>query len=451
MLIRDDTIAALSTAPGRAAIAVVRVSGPEAHAIARRLALEWPPIPRHVVLSQVRHPDTQEAIDTALITRFDAPHSYTGEHMVELACHGGVAVTGALLLALRSAGARAAEPGEFTQRAVLNGKLDLIQAEAVGDLIEARTSAMRSLALRQLEGGLSRRLASLRESILQVEALLAYDIDFPEEDDGPVASESISRAIRATEASVAALLATTPLAELSRDGALVVIAGPPNVGKSSLFNALLGESRAIVTEIPGTTRDALEARVEAGRWPLRLIDTAGLRATDDALERMGIEVSQRYLDQAQVVLACAETGADLTRTLAMISGIGNGVRIAVRTKVDLADDASRNGPEHVVHVSAHTGRGLQDLLRKIEDGLDASVREIPADLPVVTRGRQVEALKRAAAELGEFRVQHASGSLPASIAAVHLRAAVHELDELVGKIETDEILARVFSTFCVGK
>jgi tRNA modification GTPase len=451
MLIRDDTIAALSTAPGRAAIAVVRVSGPEAHAITRRLTLEWPAIPRHVVLSQVRNPDTRETIDTALITRFDAPHSYTGEHMVELACHGGVAVTGALLLALWSAGARAAEPGEFTQRAVLNGKLDLIQAEAIGDLIEARTNAMRSLALRQLEGGLSRRLAGLRESVLQVEALLAYDIDFPEEDDGPIARESISWAIRATETSVTALLATTPLAELSRDGALVVIAGPPNVGKSSLFNALLGESRAIVTEIPGTTRDALEARVEAGRWPLRLIDTAGLRSTDDPLERMGIEVSRRYLEEAQVVLACAETGADLTRTLAMISGIGNGVRIAVRTKVDLAGEASGDGLEPVVPVSAHTGRGLQELLRKIEDGLDASVREIPVDLPVVTRGRQVEALKRAAAELAEFRVQYASGRLPASIAAVHLRAAVHELDELVGKIETDEILARVFSTFCVGK
>ena len=200
-------------------------------------------------------------------------------------------------------GARAARPGEFSRRAVLLGRMDLLQAEAVADVIEARTHAMQRQALAQLDGGLSRRLLALRDEVIQLEALLAYDIDFPEEDDGPIAPERVTTAARALGEALEALLRTAPRGAMVRDGALVVIAGPPNAGKSSLFNALLGESRAIVTAVPGTTRDAIEALLDRGSGilPLRLVDTAGLRDTDDEVERLGIEVSGRYLAQAQVV------------------------------------------------------------------------------------------------------------------------------------------------------
>ena len=289
----DDTIAAIATAPGRGALATVRVSGADAHGIARRVLTPWPEAERVATLARCRHPRTGERLDQAVVTVYAAPRSFTGEPMVELSTHGGHLVPATVLAALLAAGARQALPGEFTRRAVLNGKLDLLQAEAVADLVDARSHAMQRAAIEQLDGGLSRRILALRDALLDLEALIAYDIDFPEEDEGPVSRERVARAIADARAAIEALLATAPAGELVRDGALVVIAGEPNAGKSSLFNALLGESRAIVTELPGTTLDALEAVVDTGRWPLRLVDTAGLREAGDIVERLGIEVSER--------------------------------------------------------------------------------------------------------------------------------------------------------------
>lgn len=305
------TIVAIATAPGRGALAIVRLSGPDVPVLAERLLRPGSYKPRHATRAQVIDPDDGSQLDDVVVTHFVAPNSFTGEDVLEIATHGGYRVPLSVLSAAIRAGARQAEPGEFTRRGVLNGKLDLLQAEAIGDLVDARSSAAQRQALRQLDGGLSERVLGLRERILQLEALLAYDIDFPEEDDGPIPRDRILSASRVVLEEVGSLLATADLGAMIHDGALVVLAGAPNVGKSSLFNALLGEARAIVTEIPGTTRDAIEAVFDRPRWPLRLVDTAGLRDTDDLLEHLGIETSTRYVARAALVLACGESPAQI--------------------------------------------------------------------------------------------------------------------------------------------
>ena len=450
--IRDDTIVALSTAPGRGAIALIRMSGPEAYQIGRSIVARWPDAARRVQLSTLNDPVDGLEIDQGMVTRFNAPHSYTGENMVEIACHGGVAVTTAVLNALIGRGAREAEPGEFTQRAVLHGKLDILQAEAVADLVDARTTAARGLALSQLHGLLSSQVNGLRESVLQIEALLAYDLDFPDEDDGPVAAGRITEAALRVIDRLSDLLATAPLAEVASDGALVVIAGAPNVGKSSLFNALVGSRRAIVTDLPGTTRDAIEARLDAPHWPLRLIDTAGLRETQDTVERLGIEVSEQHIRRAHVVLVCDDNDDQLLVALETVGALTHAPRIPVRTKVDRRSDVEPSAAVRgAVAVSATTGLGLEHLLASIEQQLAATLGAVPIDQPVLTRTRHRVALEHARSEMKLFADAWASRSVPSVVAAVHVRSASAALDELIGSVEVDDILEQVFRTFCVGK
>jgi tRNA modification GTPase len=451
------TIAAISTAPGRAGVAVVRVSGPAAHDVVARVVSPWPTAERRATLCAVREPWSGALIDRALVTRFEAPRSYTGEPMVEIATHGGHLVPAATLGALVAAGAREALAGEFTRRAVLNGKLDLLQAEAVGDLVDARSRLAHRTALTQLDGGLSRRVLALRSALLDLEALIAYDIDFPEEDDGPVAGGRILGAADRALRRLDALLAGADAGELLREGALVVIAGAPNVGKSSLFNALLGAARAIVTPIPGTTRDALEAVIDAAGWPVRLVDTAGLRATDDVVERLGIEVSERYLAGAHLVLACGDGGGVLCDAVTRARRLSGAPVVAVRTKGDLvtpeaaAADLEGLAAAAAVAASAETGEGLDALVRAMATILARRHAPPDADAPLLTRVRHRAAVAAAREELAAFRRAWADGALPAPVAAVHLRTAVTALEELVGTVDVEDVLDRVFGTFCVGK
>lgn len=445
--IRDDTIAAISTAPGRAAVAVVRISGSAAHEIARRCCSRWPERPRETILVRIAHPVDGAPIDDALVTRFDAPRSYTGESMVEITCHGGSIAPRAVLELLMAGGARCAEPGEFTRRAVLNGKMDLVQAEAVQELVDARTTTHQALSLAQVHGGLSRHLAELRRALVHLDALLAYDVDFPEEDDGPIDRERIGTAAQELEQRLAALAATAPLAEVARDGALVVIAGAPNAGKSSLFNALLGEERAIVTEIPGTTRDAVEVRIDRAPWPIRLVDTAGLRATGDRLEQLGIEVSERHIRAAHLVLACGDTPAALAATCEAVATLTRAPVVAVHTKGDLQPTPT---PGAIV-VAATERLGLDRLMTAIDAVLRREVGELPVDGVVLTRSRQRLAINAAREEVAAFRDAWEHGQLPATIAAVHLRAAAQHLDELVGRVDVEDVLDELFRSFCVGK
>lgn len=448
-----DTIVAVATPPGRGALAVIRLSGAEAERIAARHVAPWPIEPRVASLCEIRDVEGGP-LDRAIVTLFSAPNSYTGETVIEISTHGGDLTPALVIEQLVASGARPAEPGEFTRRAVLNGKMDLLQAEAVADLIDASSRPMREAAVRQLDGGLSRRVLELRETMLEVESLLAYDIDFPEEDEGPVPRARILRAVDAAQASLDGLLATAPRGELIRTGAVVVIAGEPNVGKSSLFNALIGRSRAIVTDVPGTTRDAIEAVIDGDRWPLRLVDTAGIRETADTVEILGVELSQRHIQGAHVVLACGDSGASLEHVLQRVGALGTSAAvIPTRTKSDLATGGKAAGEGHAdaVAVSASTGRGLKELLGRIDLELSRRYDGGGIDMPVVTRARHRTILGAAQAELTAFREGWTSSELPATVAAVHLRSAVHSLEELIGSVDVEDVLDRVFSSFCVGK
>ncbi|HKG33489.1 MAG TPA: tRNA uridine-5-carboxymethylaminomethyl(34) synthesis GTPase MnmE, partial [Gemmatimonadales bacterium] len=388
----SDPIAALATPPGRSALALIRLSGTGAFSVAARVVRGFTTDPpRRANLAAFYSPDG-ELIDRGIYVAFPGPHSYTGEDLVELSCHGGLQVPGRLLAALQAAGARPAAPGEFTRRAVLNGKLDLVQAEAVGDLIDATAPAQATSALRQLEGGLSRRLGALREALIQVEALLSYDIDFPEEDEGAVPPARIAAEIEGVSTRIRHLLATAPSAERLREGALLVFAGRPNAGKSSLFNALLGSDRALVTELPGTTRDAVEAYTDFLGWPVRLADTAGLWDASNRLDRLGVEVSQRYVSSADLVLLCVEAGRPMGDDEAAIAH--DRPVLLVRTKADLTTEPGEGLP-----VSVLSGKGLESLRRFAAERM-FSERIALADLePGLTRERHRLALGRAQAAL----------------------------------------------------
>ncbi|MGH7525511.1 MAG: tRNA uridine-5-carboxymethylaminomethyl(34) synthesis GTPase MnmE, partial [Gemmatimonadales bacterium] len=439
----SDPIAALATPPGRSALAVIRLSGAGALEVAAKVVDRFvTDHPRVATLATFRD-GNGDPIDRGLYTIFPAPHSYTGEDLVEISCHGGLLAPARLLAALHAAGARPAGPGEFTRRAVLNGKLDLIQAEAVGDLIDAVAPAQTRAALRQLEGGLSRRLASLREALIEVQALLSYDIDFPGEDDGPVPPERIAARMSDAAGQIERLLATAPAAERLREGALLVLAGRPNAGKSSLFNALLGSERALVTEIPGTTRDTIEAHTDFLGWPVRLADTAGLWDSPDRIDRLGITVSRRYLSAADLVLLCVEAGREVGADEVAIAT--ERPTLMLRTKADLVPKAGDG-----LAVSVLTGNGLGEV-RRAAAGKVFADRIALGDLePALTRERHRTALLRAQSALASA-LPHLSPPGDAVLASHHVREATTALDELLGVVDVEEVLGRVFGSFCVGK
>ncbi len=449
-----STIAAISTAPGVAALAVVRVSGPAAHGIADRLGLPGANA-RMAVHSRLVHPSSGETVDDVVAIRYAGPSSFTGEDMLEISCHGGALIPQLVLEAACEAGARPAEPGEFTRRAFLNGKLDLTQVEAILDLIEARSPAMHRAAVYQLARGLASRIALLRDGLVELQGLLAYDIDFPEEDDGPVPEERIREAAGQRLSELDALLALAPEGELLRDGALTVIAGRPNAGKSSLFNALVGFERAIVTEEPGTTRDAIEAVIGVEGYPFRLVDTAGLRENTGRVEELGIEVARGYLASADLVLLCVDAEQEPgPEEEGFIAGLGAAAPhvIIVRTK---ADRCGATGPRgHLgsaqqLPVSAHTGAGVAELRKTLLERAFAGILG-RREMPVVTRARHVKCLERARDDLLAFQEALRKG-LPAEISGTHVQDATLALEEMLGAVTHEDVLDRVFSSFCVGK
>jgi len=455
-----EPIVALATPPGRSALAVIRLSGRGAFDVAARCLHPFHADPaRAVFRARLVHPTTAESVDDVLAACFPGPHSYTGEDVVEITTHGGLLIPGDAVAALLAAGARSAEPGEFTRRAVLNGKMDLLQAEATADLIDAGSPAQRRRALAQLDRGLSERLESLRDGLIELHALIAYEIDFPEEDEGPVPAERVERAWRKVHERLGQLLRTAPEGERLREGALLVIAGPPNAGKSSLFNALIGTERAIVTEIPGTTRDAIEAGAVIAGFPFRLIDTAGLRESDDRVERLGIEVSRKYLAAADLVLYCEECAVRGARSHPareeFLSSVTAPV-VDVATKADVTARPPATDRDSVrdrltaIAVSSVTGVGLDELKRALAQAAFGRLIQMGDVEPVVTRARHRQALEVALAELDGFHEARRAG-VDAAAAATHLQAAVGALDDLIGVVTPDDVLDRVFASFCVGK
>ncbi|MCH7562998.1 MAG: tRNA uridine-5-carboxymethylaminomethyl(34) synthesis GTPase MnmE [Gemmatimonadetes bacterium] len=449
-----DTIVALATPPGRSALAVIRLSGDRSSEILSALLGDSGRFPevRRPTLCTLADPADGRVLDHAVVTVFRGPESYTGEDMVEVSSHGGWLTPALIEEAFIGAGARRAEPGEFTRRAYLNGKLDLVQAEAILDLIDGQSREFHQAAIFQLERGLSSRLADLKERLVRLEAHLVQHIDFPEEDEAPMPPDSIATEADSVVGALEELLATAPEGELLREGAVTVLAGRPNSGKSSLFNAMLGVERAIVTEVPGTTRDALEAVVSLGGFPFRLVDTAGIHDTDERVERLGVEVARRYLEGADLVLLCVEAGRPVEEDEAMFAeSLAGKEVVVVRTKADLVDVAGEAlGEEDHVVVSTLTGEGLGRLREKLPSLVFQGLVSARADAPVLTRKRQADGVRRALEGVRAFSAALREG-VPAELASTHLRPAESALEELLGVIASEEVLDALFDEFCIGK
>jgi tRNA modification GTPase len=450
-MIPSDTIAAISTASGPAALSMIRISGPRSLEIADAIfkgRLAPSQMPSHTLHLGNISGDKSLSADQAMLAVMKAPHSFTGEDMAEITCHGGAAAPQAVLHACLNAGARPAKPGEFTLRAYLNGRLDLAQAEAVCDIINARTQTAAQAALERLEGGLSRKVDQIREKLISLLALLEAWVDFPEEDIPPAEylhiKEDLDQVIEKTKR----LLDDSRASLILKDGARVVIAGRPNAGKSSLFNLLLKEERAIVTPSPGTTRDVLEGWIEIGGIPLRLFDTAGLRETSDAIELIGVERARGKMEQADLVLLVLDAGCALTdedkRLLELTSGFN---RIVLANKCDLP--VKLKAEKDWLKISSITEDGLKELEKTIVNTLTGG-HNWEAGAAGASNNRQMEALKQASLFL-----HNASDGLAKKASweflAQDIKEAVNSLGQITGQTIGDEVLNRIFAQFCIGK
>jgi tRNA modification GTPase len=435
-----DTIAAIATAPGRGAIGVVRLSGPGIAKVAAAV-LGRLPEPRLATLCSFR--DARgELVDEGIALYFPAPHSYTGEPVLELQGHGGVMVMQALLSACLDAGARLAEPGEFTRRAFLEGKLDLAQAEAVADLIDAASREAARSALRSIAGEFSAEVAALAAQLVELRALTEAILDFPEEDVDSLHRDDAAARLAAARSALQQLLAKSRSGSLLRSGIHVVLAGRPNVGKSSLLNRLAGAERAIVTPIAGTTRDALREAIQIEGVPLVVVDTAGLHPSADVIERLGMERAQREIEGADLVLAIHEAGAQQSVVAELPEQVA---RIDVYNKVDLAPGFRPPAGAHpAVVVSAKTGEGLEALRKAI---LEAAGWVSTGESVFLARERHLRAFESAAVHL-----ETAGRELQRlELFAEELRLAHAALGSIVGEFTADDLLGEIFGRFCIGK
>ena len=401
--------------------------------------------------ARVTHPVTGEAVDDAVILVYRAPHSYTGEDTLEIQGHGGALPSRRLLEAVLAAGARLAEPGEFTRRAFLNGRMDLTQAEAVCDLIQSRTERAAHVARAQLDGALGGRVASLYESVTAVCADVEHLLDFDEGELPPLFTERAGERLATCMAEMECLAASWKEGHLVRDGALVVLAGRPNAGKSSLLNALLGTRRAIVHDLPGTTRDVIEESVALCGVPVRLVDTAGLRDTQDGVEREGIERAHAVMRQADVILYLVDASVPQSETVAAAcAALPSGCVMVAVTKCDLPASGPVDVPPEVVcvRVSARSGAGLETLKRMLVEKL--GVTEETYGQPIVSL-RHASELHAAVEQSREACAALTAGEEGLVLAAGHLREAAEALGRMIGRVYTDDLLDAIFSRFCVGK
>lgn len=439
----DETIAAISTPPGEGAVALVRVSGPGVPAIAEKiLRRHGRPValaPRRATLCDVV--EHGEVVDEVLATVFSKPASFTGEDVLEIACHGGILLAAHILALTLRAGARAAEPGEFTRRAFLNGRMDLTRAEAVMDLIRARTPLALRAAAEQLRGRLGEEITALRADLLGLVVHLEAWIDFPEEGIDPDTGAQLIAKVDESAARIERLVATAEEGRILREGVRVAIVGKPNAGKSSLLNRLLGLERAIVSPIPGTTRDTIEESACLQGVLFRLTDTAGLRETDDPVEREGVARSRRAIENADLVLHVVDA-SDFHAEPDL-----GGNEILVANKCDLA--GSRPLPGHAQKVSALTGEGLEALAAAMVSAAGAGHLTAGQSLAAVNTRHKV-LLEQALAALAAARELLASAR-PPELTAIELRAALDAVGRIVGTADTEEILGGIFGTFCIGK
>ncbi|MBL9132791.1 MAG: tRNA uridine-5-carboxymethylaminomethyl(34) synthesis GTPase MnmE, partial [Verrucomicrobiaceae bacterium] len=391
--------------------------------------------------------ETGAALDSGVLLHFQAPASYTGEHIVEFHGHGGVLVTQRVLERLLACGARAAEPGEFTQRAFLNGKMDLTQAEAVMDLIHAQSTLALRAANEQLGGAIGREAAAMQQALSPVLAHIEAYIDFPEEDISPETGADLLRRIDAVQEQARQLLATSEQGRILRHGARTVISGAPNVGKSSLLNVLLGFERAIVSSTAGTTRDTIEEIIQVHGIPLRLVDTAGLRDACDDIERIGIERTQRELERADLILEVLDASQH-ARRLDLPESLASR-RIVILNKTDLGIHPAWEAETNAVRVSCLQNTGITELRDAIRE-IIARAGPLASDHPVAINARHQAAFQRSTERLAAARAAIASQQAPEFI-ALELRESLQALGDVIGQVDVEQILDVIFSTFCIGK
>ena len=445
---KDSTIAAVATAPGRGGVGVVRVSGKNLLPMAQALCGKTP-LPRVATYADFKDVNG-EAIDNGLLLFFAAPASFTGEDVIELQGHGGPVVMEMLLNRCLELGARLAEPGEFTKRAFLNDKLDLAQAEGVADLIDASSRTAARLALRSLKGDFSRRIHGLVDDLVTLRMLVEATLDFPEEDIDFLEAADARGKLEGLRRSVDEVLANARQGAILREGMNVVLVGAPNVGKSSLLNALAGDEVAIVTDIAGTTRDAVRERILIDGVPVHIVDTAGLRETDDVVERIGIERSRKAVSEADVALVLVDPREGLNEKTRMILDTlpSDLKRIEIHSKSDLHTGAAvafETGADTVIPLSAKTGAGL-DVLRQ------TLLREVgwqgEGEGLFLARARHLNALQ---AVKGELELAALCGNAQIELLAEHLRLAQVACGEITGEFTADDLLGVIFSRFCIGK
>ncbi|HEY6872094.1 MAG TPA: tRNA uridine-5-carboxymethylaminomethyl(34) synthesis GTPase MnmE [Geobacteraceae bacterium] len=453
----QDTIAAISTPLGEGGIGVIRVSGPAAGVIGAtifRKKRDGGLASHRFYYGTISDPASGDTLDEALVVLMRAPNSYTREDLLEIQCHGGYLVVQRLLDLVVSQGARPAEPGEFTKRAFLNGRIDLVQAEAIIDVIRSKTDAALALAQHQREGLLSRRIAEARERLLHALALVEAHIDFPEEEIGGLTAAEIGRLAGEGGAEIDALLAGFSEGKVLREGVSVIIAGKPNVGKSSLLNTLLREKRAIVTSVPGTTRDIIEEVVNIGGLPVRMLDTAGVRETTDLVEQEGVRLTLERIPRADLVLFMVDAARPFDGEDRMIlAALGASRVIVVRNKSDLPPLIELPGELagfETVAVSTLTGEGIDLLRAAIRDAFLHGRAVDGREFVALSQARHRDALVKAKAALDRFRESLAAGA-ELEILAWDLREALDAVGEVTGETTPDEVLDLIFSRFCIGK
>lgn len=456
---KEDTIAAVATPVGEGGVGIVRVSGPDAERIAKEIFARSGggngKLRSHTLhYGSIREPRSGELIDEVLLVVMRKPRSYTGEDVVEVHCHGGPFVVRRVLQVVLSCGARHAEPGEFTKRAFLNGRLDLAQAEAVLDLIRARTDHGMRLALDQVRGGLSKWVGELREELLDILVQVEAAIDFPEEEIELLQRDDLAVKMEALREKISGLIASYEWGRMFREGARICIVGRPNVGKSSLLNALLGEERVIVTPVPGTTRDVIEESVNLGGLPVVLWDTAGIRESFDDVEKIGVSFALKRLEEAEAVLVVVDGSSPLTPEDRFILGVVRKKKgLIVINKADLPaeldpeETATLLDGKAVLWVSAKLGTGLEELKHSLRNLLLGAQVEPPI---LVTNLRHKAALERAESAFSRA-VGALSERLPIEMVAVDLQEAREGLEDIIGVVTSENILERIFSQFCIGK
>jgi len=458
-----DTITALATPTGRSGIGIVRLSGNDALTITKKLVSDekFRPKPRTAHLTQLHDPSTGEIIDEAIITYFKAPHSFTGEDVVEISCHGSPVLLRQVIDICLKLDARLAEPGEFSLRALANGRMNLAEAEAIRDLIDAQTAASARQAVRQMRGELSNQLQPLKDDLLNVIVTLESALEFVEDDLPEMQAESVRTKLAEIAEQTRKLAETFQAGRLIREGLRVVLAGRPNVGKSSLFNSLLGSDRAIVTEIAGTTRDQIHERYTIGDIPISLIDTAGLRETTDTVESIGVERSKATMADADIVVVMLDSSEEITeedhKVLDSVRDLNYIVALNKIDKLPSRDVDQIIAGEHtklsylrpkIVPISAKTGEGLDELR-------DAIVRPFsPQDVAtsgfLVTDARHHDLLVRTKQEI-EQSLGQVENRMSEEIVLVGLHNSLRYLGEITGETTTEDMLTRIFSTFCIGK